>query len=212
MFEYFDQATIAAGHVGGKASTPEKAAAARRNAKLGGRKPTRTLTERLLNRRIVPAQHKYIAQALGQLLQSELQQLEDFFGVTNVAGEAPMHTVLWRTKSRRIPKHIRYIIMKFKLAANHFLKDAPAPKDYLVESQLRTEAEQDWWEQLHPGIPCPPRRVRVYLRNLPSFSYFQSLYARGTNLTVQTIMSSGGSQWTAKRAEATLALFQSSRQ
>jgi hypothetical protein len=203
VFNVFS-ATVA-GEKGGRAKTPKKQQTARKNGKAGGRRPSRTLVERLLGKRIAPVQHKYIEKAYGDLLGREKQLLEDYFQTKYILDKEPLHTLSWRAKSRRVPKQIRYIIRKFKLAANHYLKDVPAPKSYIVETRLRSPEEQAAWEQLHPDVPCPPRKMRVDVTKMPDFSYFEFLYAKNPNLTAKTIMDAGGSRWTEERAEAALA-------
>ncbi len=102
----------AAGSKGGKAKTKVKGQSARSNGTLGGRPPSRTLVERLLQRSIHQEQQKYIDEALSDMLAIERHQLEEYFQLDSGMNKA-MASTLWRAKSRRVPREIRYLIKKF---------------------------------------------------------------------------------------------------
>ena len=200
----------AAGSKGGKASTTAKRKAARANGALGGHPSSRTLAERLLNRPIHPEQQKYIDMALSDLFASERLVLEEYFRLDrglleeyflHLGGKA-MNSLVWRTKSRRIPKHIRYLIKKFKLAANYYLRDVAMPKSYTVEYQQRDLGYQRDWDRRHSKsrIPCPPQKVRIDVRSLPEFARFERFHKEGVDWTVEEILDGGGGLWTKKRA------------
>jgi ribosomal protein L31E len=188
------------GSKGGKARTKVKRQAARANGRLGGRPPSRTLAERLLKRSIHPEQQKYIDEALSDMLALERQQLEEYFQLKNGIAEA-MNSSVWRTKSRRVPKQIRYLIKKFRLAANHYLRDVPAPKPYTVEYVQRSQAEQEARDHWHSGIPCPPRKVRIDVRDLPHFDFIELKHREGVTWTLEDMVKTGGGKWTKKCAE-----------
>jgi hypothetical protein len=195
-----------AGSKGGKARTKAKGKSSRANGELGGRPPSRTLVERLLGRSIHPEQQKYIDQAIDDMFGTEKTQLEEYFQLESGMGNAVMNSSAWRTKSRRVPKEIRYMIRKFRLAANHYLRDVPMPKPYSVEYQQRSQGVQMAWDLDHPdsNVPCPPRKVRIDVRNLPYFEHFEWKHKRGVKLTVKDILEAGGGKWTMKRAEVAI--------
>jgi hypothetical protein len=204
-----------AGSKGGIAKTKRKSQAARDNGKLGGRPPSKTLAERLLNRSIHLEQQKYIRQAFSDMLASERQQLEEFFQLKAGLFEEyfahdeemfrTMDNVVWRTKSRRVPKEIRYLIEKFRLAANHYLRDVPKPKPYVVDHLQRSLGEQQAWYRNHSGsgIPCPPIKGRTDVRTLPDFRLIELKHKNGVTLTVKDLTDISG-QWTKERAEAAI--------
>src|ERR1035437_6884096 len=137
-----------AGAKGGLAKTKAKGKAARANGKLGGCPSTKTLAERLLGRSLQPEQQKYIDAALSDMLSIERHQLQKYFQLEAGMDKA-MESTLWRTKSRRVPKQIRYLIKKFRLAANYYLRDVPMPKPYSVEYQRSSLGEQELWDRNH---------------------------------------------------------------
>src|ERR1035441_989011 len=116
------------GSKGGSTKTKRKSQASRANGKLGGRPPSKTLAERLLRRSIHPEQQKYIRLALSDMLANERHQLEEYFHLKGGLIEEyyahdeemfrTLDSTVWRTKSRRVPKEIQYLIKKFRLAAN----------------------------------------------------------------------------------------------
>src|ERR1039457_423796 len=148
-----------AGSKGGEAKTKTKSKAARSNGSLGGRPPTKTLAEKLLGRTIHPEQQRYIDLALSDMLSVERQQLEEYFHLERGMLEdyfmhgtelrRAMNDTVWRTKSRRVPERIRYLIKKFRLAANHYLREPPSPKPYSVEYEQRSSGEQQLWHLWH---------------------------------------------------------------
>ena len=158
----------AAGAKGGLAKTKAKIKASRANGMLGGCPPTKTLAERLLRRSLQPEQKKYIDEALSDMLSIERHQLQQYFQLESGMDKA-MNCRLWRTKSRRVPREIRYLIKKFRLAANYYLRDVPMPKPYAVEYQPRSLGEQEYWERWHSDsrIPCPPIKMSTDVRRFP---------------------------------------------
>ncbi len=193
-----------AGSKGGKARTKAKTKASRANGALGGCPPTKTLTERLLGRSLQPEQKKYIDQALSDLSYSERVQLQEFFQLES-GMDKTMDSTLWRTRSRRVPKDIRYSIKKFRLAANHYLRDVPMPKPYSVEYQRPSLGEQEAWERWHSDsrIPCPPIKMSTDVRRLPDFEQMEFKHKKGVTWTAKDFMEISG-QWTKKRAEVAI--------
>lgn len=194
-----------AGSKGGKAKTKVKSQSARSNGTLGGRPPSRTLVERLLQRSIHQEQQKYIDEALSDMLAIERHQLEEYFQLESGMNKAMASTV-WRAKSRRVPREIRYLIKKFRLAANHYLRDVKMPKPYTVEYEQRSLGEQQIWDLRHldSRVPCPPRKGSVDVRRLPSFDLFEMKHKSGVTWTVESMMEAGGGTWTKKRAEVAI--------
>jgi hypothetical protein len=105
----------------GRARSPAKRRAARENGKAGGRPPSRTLAERLLGRKLQPRDRAAFNRAVDDLLQREQQVLAAYFGCYHILDSRPLHTKLWRQRSRRPPKEIRYLIRKIKLAFERYL-------------------------------------------------------------------------------------------
>jgi hypothetical protein len=204
-----------AGSKGGKAKTKVKSKTAQANGKLGGRPPSKTLAERLLHRSIQPEQKKYIRLAFGELVDSERQQLEEYFQLAAGVLEdyydydekmfKVINSTAWRSKSRRVPKEIRYLIKKFRLAANHFLRDVPAPKPYAYEYQQRSQGELEEWDRRHSGsrIPCPPVKGCTDVRQLPDFRLIELKHKRGVIWTVKDLTDKSA-LWTPKRAEVAI--------
>ncbi len=105
----------------GRARSAAKRRAARSNGKSGGRPPSRTLAERLLGRKLHPVDRPSFDRAVADLLQREQQVLAEYFGCYHILDSRPLHTKLWRQRSRRPPKEIRYFIRKIKLAFERYL-------------------------------------------------------------------------------------------
>jgi len=89
-----------AGKVGGRSRSKAKVAAAKENGKSGGRKPTRTLAERLVGRKVRTVEEKAAFKAaLGQLLEREKQVLAEFFGVHSFDARLPVYVPLENTRT-----------------------------------------------------------------------------------------------------------------
>jgi hypothetical protein len=193
-----------AGAKGGLAKSKAKGKAARANGKLGGCPPTKTFAEKLLGRTIHPGQLKYIEKALCDMLASERREFQGYFQLEGGMSEA-MSSAAWKSKSRRTPKQIQYLIKKFRLAANYYLRDVPMPKPYLVESQPRSLGAQELWHRNHRDsrIPCPPLKLSTDVRRLPDFRLIEFKHRNGVTWTVNDLMEISG-QWTKKRAEVAI--------
>jgi len=191
---------------GAFSTSPAKAKAARLNGQRGGRPATRTLAERLLNRKLSVDEHEQIKrlwQANQLLLAREGPALLNHFGGDGWADPLEiMASKFWRRKSRRMPKEVKYLVAKFRLSVRYNLKPTAPPKDYVVVSDLRSEDEQREWERRHPNLPCPPRRHRKSLASLPDFKYFDSLFARSPDTTPEEVMAIGGALYPRPIAEA----------
>ncbi len=88
---------------GGWAKSAAKTRAAKRNGKLGGRPPSRTLLERILKRSVAKDEVKHIKSVLEtHMLLREQQYVWGFFECPSITGPH------YPTKSwRRIPPHVR---------------------------------------------------------------------------------------------------------
>lgn len=194
-----------AGSAGGKSKSTAKRQASRKNGKQGGRKSTRTLAERLLGRKIHDREQESIAEAYRDLWDGERSALEEHFQVSNL--NDPLHTQLWKAKSRKAHKRVSYIISKFKLAASYYSKPPKEPKPYVVEYEQCPPGKQAQWEAKHrySGVPCPPAKRKVYFEQMPGMEMFEWDMQRGVNLTVEYLMQTGGARWTKPRAEGALA-------
>jgi hypothetical protein len=195
-----------AGSKGGRVQSSAKVIAARRNGKQGGRPPSRTLAERLLGRKIKSEHAIYIESAYQELPFDERRRLERHFNA-DAGFETPLASTLWRSTGRRLPESVKYIVDKFRLAANHRLKNVPTPKDYVVEYRNPSFEEEEAYRMTHEGKSCPPRPYKTYIRYLHCFDYFEQKYVRGDDINVEFIMDFGGGAWTEKRAQAALALI-----
>jgi hypothetical protein len=206
----FNKSNAAAfGKKGGQAKSARKRKASRANgSKKGGRKPSRSVAERVLCKRIDPSQYRFLERAYKDLLVSERQLLDEWLSTRGEAssGELWNRTIL-PSKLRRIPKAIQYVFQKFKLAANFYLKEARPPKGYVVERSRRSREEEEDWQRRYPYMPCPPQRRRIYVKELPDFRLLEFEYARNPEMTWKDIREMGGGRWSQKRAEAALALL-----
>jgi hypothetical protein len=196
-----------AGRVGGKSTSAAKLKAARKNGKAGGRRPTRTLAERLLGRKIHDHEREALAEAYKELLIAERTVLEDHFQLSTI--NDPLHTTLWRQKSRSPTKHIRYLIDKFRLALAYHARPQRPLKEYIVEVKPCPPERQAAWDRRKSGIPCPPTRQKVYFEKMPYIKVFEARYRAGAELTAESILEEGGSTWTKKRAEGALTWLRS---
>jgi len=191
---------------GAFSTSPAKTKAARRNGQAGGRPPSRTLAERLLNRKLGVDEHEQIKklwQGNQLLLNREGHTLLNHFGGEGWVDPLEiMDSKLWRRKSRRMPKEVRYVVAKFRLGVRHFLKPTAPPKDYVVVTVPRSEYEEREWERRHPNLPCPPRRQKLHLSHLPDFHYLDALFARRPETTAQEVIAIGGARYTRPIAEA----------
>jgi len=191
---------------GGYATSPAKAKAARENGKRGGRRATRTLAERLLNRKLSEDEHEQIKnlwRGNHLLLTGEGSTLLKHFGGEEWVDPLDiMDSKRWRRTSRRMPKEVKYVVAKFRLSVRYHLKPNAQPKDYVVVTVPRSEHEERDWERQHPNLPCPPRRQKLHLANLPDFNYFDALFARRPETTPQEVIAMGGSRYTRPIAEA----------
>jgi hypothetical protein len=117
---------VNAGHVGGLSRSAAKVRAARRNGRKstkGGRKPTRTLAEMLLRRKLSPTEHRLINKGI---VSNELMTIGDarrllvFFGrperTQDDAGQWFVDKD-WRQQSRDIPPQIQRLILRFRAGA-----------------------------------------------------------------------------------------------
>jgi hypothetical protein len=203
MFMPFDWITALEA---GKKTSPAKAKAARRNGQAGGRPASRTLAERLLNRKLSEDEHEQIKKLWRSnqlLLAREGHALLNHFGGEEWGDPLDiMDSNQWRRKSRRMPKEVKYLVAKFRLAVRYSLKPTAPPKNYVVVTVPRSEGYERNWERQHPDIPCPPLRQRRSLLRLPDFKYLDSMFARHPETTAKEVMAVGGSQYTRPIAEA----------
>jgi hypothetical protein len=108
----------------GRSRSVAKRRAARKNGKLGGRPAKRTLPECILRQPLTKEQRKKLKEAGWNqlLLEAEAKELLDYFQAgPALIGDDPMDTKLWQRKSRRMPKHILFIVRKFRLASRYIL-------------------------------------------------------------------------------------------
>jgi hypothetical protein len=188
------------GRKGGLVSSASKARAARQNGRKGGRPPSRTLAERLLGRKLQPWQEEMIDKALVKnefMFVAHVKVLLDYFGVA-YSTQYAFDTKVWRRKTARPPKEIRYLIAKFRLGAEYYLKTARPPKDYVVVTKLPTQEEWRRWEAMHdrfdfryPAQP-PPRRGKKYFRDLPQFHLLRRWFEKHPDMTARDIEEWGG--------------------
>jgi len=195
----FDEQTAKdAGQKGGRSRSNKKLRAARRNAKKGGRPASRTLAERLLEQKLTPHQLEAINREWYSnkfLFVGESQRLFEFF---EVSATVSFSSKTWCRKSGRMPKEIRYIVGKFRLAAQYILSEVkpPAPpKDYVRVPDPYSKGELAEWRMRHPGHPIgtpPPRRQKKYFRDLPMYNEIVGYFKDNPNMTTQDITELGG--------------------
>ena len=193
-----------AGRKGGSSRSDAKRKAARKNGRKGGRKASRTLAERLLGRKLTEWQQTEISKAWTKnqfLLMDESRALLEHFGLDSSAAACPYDSQSWRRKSGRMPRKIRYLAAKFKLAALYYIEKAEAKpvKDYMVVTRQATRYEIEEWEQRHPGtaVPCPPYREKRYFRHLPDFHLVSLIFQKNPDMTAAELKELGGGAYTA---------------
>jgi len=189
------------GKKGGQAKTARKQRASRANGKKGGRPPLSSLVEQLLNESLHPSQFKYVMKAYAALYQGEKQELNQHFGVADIMNTFHMKN----SKLRRPPKHIQYLIERFRLAFRYHQKAARPPSPYVVEYKERVGSQRVSWER--KDMPVPPRRYKTDVRTLQYFTHIAWEYSTNPKMTIQDVKELGGGPWHAKRAEVALAWF-----
>lgn len=194
-----------AGRTGGKSKSPAKVTAAKRNGKLGGRPSTRTLLERILNRKVTADEHSaFRDKVLCHVLLGEQQYITNFFQ-TDWEGTP---TVSWRGLPQKVRQAIRHVKAVSKI---YSWKPRVKPvKDYVVIRVPKSELERQVWEQRHPDMPfVETRPKKIYINNLPSYTYFESIFPHHPNLSEDEILAEGGSRWTREMAAALLKYLKS---
>jgi hypothetical protein len=192
----------AAGRIGGKSKSAAKVTAAKNNGKLGGRPAAeRTLLERILNRKLTAEEHaSFCDEALYYVLMVEQEYITKFFQ-THWTG---IPQVPWRSaKPQKVRQAIKHVIAVSKI---YYWKPRVKPvKDYVVIRVPKSDFERQVWEQRHPNMPfVMTRPKKVYIKDLPNFTYLENVFARHPNLTEKEIIDSGGSRWTREHAVAFL--------
>jgi hypothetical protein len=211
-----DQTAKDAGRKGGRSRSDKKLRAARRNAKNGGRKPSRTLAERLVGQKLTAEQVQVIERAWSRnqfLLIAEAETLFGYFEVSfSHRTSLSFDTTMWRRKTTRAPKKILYLIDKFRRAAKYHLDlhRAKPVKDYVVVTRQPSREECEEWERSHPDtdVPCPPHRHKQYFRELRGFNFIASEFKRNPKMTAHDIKELGGGAYGGK-GEAILAYLRS---
>lgn len=202
-----------AGTKGRQAMTAKQRQASRQNGrKSKGRKPSRSLAERLLDQKLTPDQLQALnAACLGNnfMFSDEYRELLDFFRVGSSTTEGAFASKFWRRKTGRMPKTIRYLVAKFQLGASRVLSEMKEPKDYIVVSRQRSLAEQQEWERRRytNDPPCPPRRGKWRIYNLPNYDALKDAFKQNPDMTAQDV-----EQWGReydKHGEAILAYLRS---
>jgi hypothetical protein len=193
----FTKATSSsAGRKGGKVTSEAKKKAARKNGRKGGRASSRTLAERLLGHKLTAAQHRSIN--LGNnswLMQSEVERLLQFFEAATVG--TPFDSPVFRRKVGRLPRDVRFIVAKFKLAAEHFLPKAKPPNDYIVVSRPPSPEQSEDFRRLHPDtdLPAPYHRVKVYFTHFWEHKINVIRFRQNPKMTAQELIERSGSEY-----------------
>jgi hypothetical protein len=198
-FHFFDRSA------GGQSKSPAKVAAARRNGKKGGRPSTSTLLERILKRNVTPDEMKtFRAQVLRHIPLEEQDTITNFFQ----AGWTEIPTVSWRGLPLRVRQAIRHVKAAAKIYP--WRPRLKPPKDYVVVRVSKHPGERDVWERRHPNMPfVSTRPKKLYIKNIPDFAYFNSVFARNQHLTAKDIQDTGGGRMTREVAEALLKYLKS---
>lgn len=191
------------GKKGGQAKTARKQRASRANGKKGGRPTSRTFVEQLLNQALAPNQLLCVAKAYTDLYEGQKQELHQYFDVPSIkdARQVPA------PKLRRLPKRIRYLLQRFKLAAAYHLETARPPSPYVREWKQRDEQAEKIWKRSHPDVPCPYRQIKTDIRRLPNFKLLAWMYSTDPKTTTQEFKEVGGGVWHPKRLDAAMAWF-----
>jgi hypothetical protein len=188
------------GRKGGSTKSTKKQRAAKANGKKGGR-PAASLffMDQLLSESIHPSQFKYVLKAYAALYESEKQELKQHFDFTDIMNEPHMR----ESKLRRMPKRIRYLIERFRLAFRYYQAAARPPTPYVVEYKEREGSQKNPWER--KDMPVPPQRYKTDVRTLPYFTHIAWEYSTNPKMTIEDVKEIGGGPWYAKRAEVALA-------
>ncbi len=191
---------------GGYSKTPAKVAAARANGRkctkgMGGRPSTRTLIERVLNRRIDADAWKQIrAKLFRYILVMEQEAVPAFF-------ECEWNDIPCKSW-RGLPQYVRQAIRHIKAAAKIYLpkqfKVKPI-KDYIVVRVPKVPGSRERWEHLHPDMPF----VATYPQKIPmkmifNYEWFDRQFARGVTLDEADILRNGEGKITREHAVALL--------
>lgn len=134
-------------------------------------------------------------------VRAKKQELKQHFGFTDIMNEPHMR----ESKLRRLPKRIRYLIERFRLAFRYYQSAARPPSPYVVEYKEREGHDRARWER--QDMPVPPRRYKTDVRTLPYFTYLAWAYSTNPKMTITDVREIGGGTWHAKRAEGALAWF-----
>lgn len=106
----------AAGAKGGSTRSVVKSLAARANGRRGGRPSSLCFAERLLSKKIKPADEKPLQKAWDELYPRDKQQVLEYFGISSVFDDA-LCAREWKTKKKHLPSDVKLFVEKFKLAA-----------------------------------------------------------------------------------------------
>jgi hypothetical protein len=202
------------GRKGGRSKSAAKTKAARENAAHGGRLRTRTLGEFLLRQKFdTNEQYNALREAVFRLTTREQKFFREYFGIPEHYLDLTIKDFI--SHKRKPGAEMGHIIKKFRLEARWLLSSLrPAkptpPKDYVVIRVQRHPSERDAWERRYPDMPfVETRPEKLYIRSIPMYAYFNSMFPRNPRLTAKDIQDLAGAQMTREMAEALLKYLQS---
>lgn len=170
----------------GSSTSRAKVEAARRNGRNGGRPSTRTLLERILNRKVTQGEYlSFRHKVLRWILYDEQQRITDHFH----ADWMEIPTV----SGRRTPLSVRQAIRHVKAAAKIYRwrpsARPKAPNEYVLIRVPKSEGERNAWERRHPDMPfVMTRPQKLPISSLPDYAWFDQKFAMGVDLDVDDIL------------------------
>lgn len=200
-FNAFERdSAVTSGRKGGRSKSKAKVKAARSNGKLGGRPSTRTLIERVLNRRVTPEEWKNIqTYVMRRILLGHQDFIPSYF-------ECDWDDVP-RKSWRGLPLQVRQSIRHLKAVTKIFLpKFRPKPpKDYVVIRVPKLPGRREAWERRHPDMPfVATEPQKVPFTSLFNYAWFDRKFANGVELDEADILRNGEGKITREQATALL--------
>lgn len=193
-FNFFDQSR------GGSSKSPAKIKAARQNGRRGGRPSTRTLIERVLNRRVTPNEWEQLQKTVFRRI---LLGHQDFIPAYFECNWNDIPQKAWRGLPRAVRQAIRQVKALTKIFQPKF---RPKPiKNYIVIRVPKRDGEREDWEQRHPDMPfVATRPQKVHFKNIFNYAWFKRKVENGVALDEADILRNGEGKITREQATALL--------
>lgn len=192
---------VKAGRKGGRARSDKKRRSSRRNGKLGGRKPSRTLAERLLGQKLKPEQREALAKKqleIASFIQKDRAKVTEFFGADF---EDVFQTTTWRRKTGRMNQEVRDILEKWRVLARQELRKLKqtVPKDYVIVTKFPSDAERIHWQERFrrrtdvPEQPPPHLRKKRFTK-FKNWHLIEAAFKDNHDLTPAELIEVGGAE------------------